>query len=180
VAGRFSGEKYIPDVENSPKSSPCFRGEHGTESEPPAVMLSGFSLEVLEAAELTKGWAPEETVERAIRAYLDDRKLRPPGWACLPLPERDSDRVGQVTLEVELPDGAMGAISAEAEGQGVVLEDAVAHALMYFWAAERPPSAASEESEGGGPHDQGPGGGGETTGAAPTFARDLRRLSRPR
>lgn len=144
-------------------------------------MLSGFALDVLEAAELTKGWVPEETVERAIRSYLDDRKLRPPGWACLPLPERDSDRAGQATIGVELSDDTTRAVAVEAEAQGVAVEDAVAHALMYFWAAERPPSAAGEESGGGEPQDQGPGGGGgATTGAAPNFARDLRRLSRPR
>lgn len=119
------------------------------------MKLGGFALDVLDAAASAKGWSPEQTVERAIRAYLDDRELRPPGWACLPLPERDADQVGGPTkvevglLEVGLPDGSGEDISAEAEAQGVTLAEVVAHALMYFWAAERPPAAAPEESGGG-------------------------------
>lgn len=109
-------------------------------------MLSGFAFDVLDAAASSKGWSPEQTVERAIRVYLDDRELRPPGWACLPLPERDSNQVGGPAVEVRLPDGSGEDISAEAESQGVALAEAVAHALMYFWAAERPPTATPEES----------------------------------
>lgn len=111
-------------------------------------MLGGFALDVLDAAASSKGWSPEQTVERAIRAYLDDRELRPPGWACLPLPERDSNRVGGPAVEVGLPDGSGEDISAEAEAQGVALAEVVAHALMYFWAAERPPAATPKESGG--------------------------------
>ncbi|HEX4463842.1 MAG TPA: hypothetical protein VH042_04290 [Solirubrobacterales bacterium] len=109
-------------------------------------MLGGFALDVLDAATSSKGWSPEQTVERAIRAYLDDRELRPPGWACLPLPERESNRVGGPTVEVGLPDGSREDIAAEAEAQGVALAEVVAHVLMYFWAAECPPTAAPEES----------------------------------
>jgi hypothetical protein len=109
-------------------------------------MLGGFALDVLDAAASSKGWSAEETVEHAIRAYLDDRQLRPPGWACLPLPERgDADQAGGSTVEVELPDDSAEDISAEAGAQGVALAEVVAHALMYFWAAERPPAAMPEE-----------------------------------
>jgi hypothetical protein len=114
-------------------------------------VLGGFALDVLDAAASSKGWSPEQTVESAIRAYLDDRELRPPGWACLPLPERDSDQVGGPTVEVELPDGSGDDIAAEAEAQGVALAEVVAHALMYFWAAEHPPATATPEESGGGP-----------------------------
>jgi hypothetical protein len=110
-------------------------------------MLGGFALDVLDAAASSKGWSAEETVGRAVRAYLDDRQLRPPGWACLPLPERGNvDQAGGSTAEVELPDGSAEDISAEAGAQGVAQAEVVAHALMYFWAAERPPTAAPEES----------------------------------
>jgi hypothetical protein len=110
-------------------------------------MLGGFALDVLDAAASSKGWSPEQTVERAISAYLDDRELRPPGWACLPLPARDS---GSRTIEVNLADSGGEDIAAEAEAQGVTVAEAVAHALMYFWAAERPPAAATpEESDAG-------------------------------
>jgi hypothetical protein len=113
-------------------------------------MLGGFSLDVLDAAASSKGWSPAQTVERAIRAYLADRDLRPPGWACLPLPEQDSDRAGDSAVEVELPaDGSGEDIAAEAEAQGVALAEVVAHALMYFWSAERPQAATPEESGGG-------------------------------
>jgi hypothetical protein len=113
-------------------------------------MLGGFALDVLDAAASSKGWSPEQTVERAIRAYLDDRELRPPGWACLPLPERDSGQMGGRTIEVGLADGSGEDIAAEAEAQGVALAEVVAHALMYFWAAERPPATATPEESGGG------------------------------
>lgn len=109
-------------------------------------MLGGFALDVLDAAACSKGWSPEQTVERAIRAYLDDRELRPPGWACLPLPEGDS---GDPTVRVGLPGDGGEDIVAEAEAQGVALGEVVAHALMYFWAAERPPTATPDESGGG-------------------------------
>lgn len=111
-------------------------------------MLGGFALDVLDAAASSRGWSPEQTVEHAIRAYLDDRELRPPGWACLPLPERDSNQV-EATVEVGLPGGSGEEISAEAEAQGVALAELVAHALMYFWAAERPPTATPDESDAG-------------------------------
>lgn len=113
-------------------------------------MLGGFALEVLDAAVSSKGWSSEQTVERAIRAYLDDRELRPPGWACLPLSERDSDQVGGRTIEVGLAGGSGEDIAREAEAQGVALAEVVAHALMYFWAAERPPAAAASEGSGSG------------------------------
>jgi hypothetical protein len=110
------------------------------------VTLGGFALDVLDAAASSKGWPPEQTVERAIRAYLDDRELRPPGWACLPLPEGVPGQAEGPTVEVALPDGGGEDISAEAEAQGVALAEVVAQALMYFWAAERPPTATPEES----------------------------------
>lgn len=113
-------------------------------------MLGGFALDVLDAAASSKGWSSEQTVERAIRAYLDDRELRPPGWACLPLPERDSDQVGRPAVEVDLPDDNWEDITTEAEAQGVALTEVVAHALMYFWAAERPPATATPEESGTG------------------------------
>jgi hypothetical protein len=114
-------------------------------------MLGGFALDVLDAAASSKGWSSEQAVERAIRAYLDDRELRPPGWACLPLPERDSDQAGSRTIEVGLADSGGEDIAAEAKAQGVTVAEIVAHALMYFWAAERPPTTATPPEGGAGP-----------------------------
>ena len=135
-------------MDNPPKISPS-RGELATKPEPPAAVLSGFALDVLGAAASSKGWSPEQTVERAIRAYLEDRELRPPGWACLSLPEPASDQVEEPTLEVGLPAGSEEDISAEAKAQGVSLTEVVAHALMYFWAAERPATGPPNGSGGG-------------------------------
>jgi len=112
------------------------------------VLLGGFALDVLDAAASSKGWLPEQTVERAIRAYLDDRELRPPGWACLPLLAQDVARAGGRTAEVGLPHDSGEDIAAEAEAQGVSLTEAVAHALMYFWALEHPPTATPGKSGG--------------------------------
>jgi hypothetical protein len=137
-------------VENPLKNSPSSRGEIATQTGSPAVTLGGFALDVLDAAACSKGWSPEQTVERAIRAYLDDRELHPPGWACLPLPEGESSQAEGPTVEVGLPEGKWEDISAEAEAQGVALAEVVAHALMYFWAAERPAATARPEESGGG------------------------------
>lgn len=112
------------------------------------VALSGFGLSVLDAAAPAEDWRPEPTVERAIHRYLDDRKLRPPGWACLPLPEDDSDRgSSRDPVEVELDDVVMRAISDEAEAQGVSVEALVTHAVMYLWAAEHPSPPGSGQAE---------------------------------
>lgn len=113
------------------------------------MTLSGFALDVLDAAASSKGWSAEQTVERAIRAYLDDRELRPPGWACIPLPERVSGQAEGPTVAVVLPDESGEDVAAEAAAHGVALAELVAQALMYFWAAERPPTATPEESGGG-------------------------------
>jgi hypothetical protein len=120
-------------------------------------------------------------VERAIRLYLDARRLRPPGWACLPLPEGNRDRAGGSAIDVAVDDSTMREISSEAEAQGVSLTALVTHAVMYLWASERPPGVTLPEDGGA----QGVDGDqdarrGATTGVAPSFARDPRRLSRPR
>lgn len=113
-----------------------------------AVTLSGFSLEVLDEAAPAGDWSPRQTVELALRRYLADRKLRPPGWTCLPLPEADSDRSGgRSSVEVELDSPTMQAIADEAEAQAVSIEALVTHAVMYLWAAERPSPAESRQEE---------------------------------
>lgn len=169
-------------MENVSKSSPThFKGESATRPSAAAVTLTGFSLDVLDAVAPGGDWSPEETVERAARRYLDARALRPPGWACLPLPERDGDRTGRPAIEIAIDDSTLRAISEEAESQKVSLEVIVTHAVMYLWASERPPVAARPEQAGGQEGDAGQGvRGGATTGVAPSFASDPRRLSRPR
>jgi hypothetical protein len=102
------------------------------------VRLSGFSLEVLDALAPSPQWPAEETVERALEGYLADRALRPPGWACLPLPEGSAPRSGadRPALEVELPAESREDAAAEAAAQGVSVEALVVHAVTYLWASE--------------------------------------------
>jgi hypothetical protein len=143
-----------------------------------SITLKGFSLEVLGAAAPAEDWPVVKTVQRAVRRYLGDRVLRPPGWACLPLPEQDFGR-GDSALEIDLDEATAKAIEAEAEAQGVSLEAVVAHAVMYLWASERQPVApvpgGQEDAAGAQAARRG-----ATTGVAPSFASDPRRLSRPR
>lgn len=121
------------------------------------VALSGFGLSVLDAAAPADDWKPELTVERAIRHYLDDRKLRPPGWACLPLPEVDDDPGSSgAPVEIELDDDAVRTVSEEAEAQGVSVEALVTHAVMYLWAAEHPSPPGSGQAEDRPRHPTGP------------------------
>jgi hypothetical protein len=168
-------------VENLPKSSPTrLRGGSAARTGASVITLSGFSLDVLDAAAPTEGWSVEETVERAVRQYLDVRKLRPPGWACLSLPEGDRDRAGSPTIDIAVDDSTLRAISSEAEAQGVSLEAVVTHAVMYLWASEHPPVAPLQDGDRQEVADAQDARRGATTGVAPSFARDPRRLSRPR
>jgi hypothetical protein len=167
------------DVENQPKSAPTHSsGERATGAS--TIRLSGFSIEVLDAAAPTGDWSVEGTVERAVQLYLDARKLRPPGWACLPLPEGDRDRAGAAAIDVPVDDSTLRQISSEAEAQGVSLEAVVTHAVMYLWASEHPPVVGSRVGDEQEVADGQSARRGATTGVAPSFARDPRRLSRPR
>lgn len=167
-------------MDNQPKSAPTHsRGERAAAAGASAIRLSGFSIEVLGAAAPAEDWSVEETVERAVQLYLDARKLRPPGWACLPLPEGDRDRAGVPAVDIPVDDSTLTDISSEAEAQGVSLEAVVTHAVMYLWASEHPPVVGPRDGDEEAADRQGARRG-ATTGVAPSFARDPRRLSRPR
>lgn len=73
-------------------------------------------------------------VERAVRHYLDDARLRPPGWA---MPPGLGSDAGEGMVTVALDDSAYAAIAAEAKAQGVGVAALTGHAVMYLWAAER-------------------------------------------
>ena len=99
------------------------------------VRLSGFSLDVLDAVAPSPDWRPEETVENAIEHYLADRKLRPPGWPCLPLPDSAPEGAnGRDAIELEISDSVLQEVTEEAACQGVSTEALVTHAVMYLWA----------------------------------------------
>jgi len=138
----------VSDPENTPVPElPGQGGRSSPGSGASTVTLSGFSLDVLDAAAPAEDWNPKRTVELALGRYLADRKLRPPGWACLPLSE-DGDRdAPRRSVEVELDGPTMHAIADEAEAQAVSIEALVTHAVMYLWALERPSFADPQREE---------------------------------
>jgi hypothetical protein len=99
-----------------------------------AVTLRGFSLDVLAQLSLSGSDPHDETVKAAVRRYLDDRALHPPGWQCLRLPEEDPAEEG---IPVDLGEAMLGEVVAEAAAQGVALDALVSHAVMYAAAASR-------------------------------------------
>lgn len=97
------------------------------------VTIRGFSLDVV--AQLSpSGVDPDETVKAAVRRYLDDRALRPPGWHCLPLPEEDP--AGE-SIEIDLGEVMLEEAVVEAAAQEVSVDALVSHAVMYASAASR-------------------------------------------
>src|SRR5262249_5482136 len=80
-----------------------------------SVTLTGFALELL-AAVGTGRERPEQAVDGALRRYLSDRALRPPGWACLPLPEGGAADGGSAR-EVGLGEELRAEVVAEAAAQ---------------------------------------------------------------
>lgn len=108
------------------------------------VTLRGFTIDVLDSLVPRPDWRPDDIVEKAVGHYLGERTLEPPGWACLPLPEDAAD-AGQEerTRTIELDDGTIAELRAEAVAQGVSLEALVAHAVMYLWAAQHPREAVA-------------------------------------
>ncbi len=107
--------------------------------------LEGFSLEVLDAMAADHGGRPEAALEAAVRRYLADRTLRPPGWRCLQLPERQAGLwEGANSVTITLDEETLGDLDNEAAAQQVSCTALAAHALMYAWSAER--AAAPEEA----------------------------------
>jgi hypothetical protein len=107
-----------------------------------AVTLRGFSLDVLVQLSPSES-DPKETVKAAVRRYLEDRTLRPPGWTCLPLPEESPD--DEQSVEIELDEALLKELVAEAVAQKVSLDALVSHAVMYASAAPR----AETQAQGG-------------------------------
>lgn len=126
------------EVESSPKSQDAGSPAASPKSDHHSVSLVGFAVDVLDAlAEDAEG--SDAAAERAVRHYMEDSRLRPPGWSSPKElePESDAGRSREVHLEA----ASLEAIAAEATAQGVRLETLVGHAVMYLWAAERRPDS---------------------------------------
>jgi len=104
-----------------------------------SLELVGFAADVL-AAFGDGGESADETVERAVRRYLDDARLRPAGWA-VPAGLAEAGATDRSAVTVALTAPSLSAIAAEAEAQGVATETLVGHAVMYLWALERSPDS---------------------------------------
>lgn len=98
----------------------------------------GFTVDVLDAL-VDDADGGDAVAERAVRHYLEDSRLRPPGWSSPK--ELESEVVGERSREVHLEAASLEAIAAEATAQGVQVETLVGHAVMYLWAAERRPDS---------------------------------------
>jgi hypothetical protein len=116
------------------------RGKSGT---PMRVAFRGFSFDVL-AQLSSSGGDLEETVKAAVRRYLADRALCPPGWQCLPLPDEDPARERKTALTVDLDKPMFEELMAEAAAQEVALDALACHAVMYAWAATRGPAQTQD------------------------------------
>lgn len=128
----------LSEVESSPKFRDAGIDAASKESDRSSVKLEGFAVDVLAALTADSG-SRSAVVERAVRHYLDDARLRPPGWAMPSGLESGSDE-GMVTVAL---DGAtFAAIAAEAKTQDVGVGALTGHAVMYLWAAERGPGVA--------------------------------------
>lgn len=124
------------------ESSPKFRDDGiaaaSEESGRSSVKLEGFAVDVLAALTADTG-SRSAVVERAVRHYLDDARLRPPGWA---MPSKLGSDAGEGMVTVALDGATFAAVAAEAKAQDVGVGALAGHAVMYLWAAERGPGAA--------------------------------------
>jgi hypothetical protein len=111
------------------------------------LIFRGFSIDVL-ARLSAPGSDPDDTVSAAVRTYLDDRTLRPPGWKCLPLPDGPPIEDGETALEVDLGEALAEEAGAEAAAQGVTLEALVSHAVMYTFASVADRGQAQPQDDG--------------------------------
>jgi hypothetical protein len=129
----------LQEVESSPKFRDAGIPAASEESGRSSVKLEGFAVDVLAALTADLG-SRSAVVERAVRHYLDDAQLRPPGWA---MPPGLGSGSGEGMVTVALDAATLAAVAAEAEAQKVGVGALAGHAVMYLWAAERGPGAAT-------------------------------------
>ncbi len=130
-------------MESSPKSRDVGFPAASEESGRSSIKLEGFAVDVLAALTADSG-SRREVVERAVRHYLGDARLRPPGWA---MPPGLGSAAGEGMVTVALETATFEAIAAEAEAQGVGVGALTGHAVMYLWTAERRPDVAAPAAD---------------------------------
>jgi hypothetical protein len=96
-----------------------------------AVRLGAFASKVLAAEAMNGGQASSTSVERAIRCYLGDKESGGPGW---PYPAflRDRAPLEEVELRLHVDGDLWKQLEAEAESQGVTVQQMLEHAVIYF------------------------------------------------
>lgn len=98
---------------------------------PVTVELGEFAVEAL-AGERDVGAIHVPTrMVRAVRIYLGDRDTGRPGWR-YPAFMRGQDVARRTTLELDVAPELWGEFEAEAEGQGVTVEQLAEHAALYL------------------------------------------------
>ena len=86
-------------MESSPKFRDAGFPAASEESGRSSIKLEGFAVDVLAALTADSG-SRSAVVERAVRRYLDDAQLRPPGWAMPPALGSDAGE-GMVTVALD-------------------------------------------------------------------------------
>jgi hypothetical protein len=100
------------------------------------VTLDRFAAKALSAAGDPQPARLERTLAQAIRYYLIDADLKPPGWAYPGfLPGDAGADAASPGFEVPLERSIWGQLRREAERQGVEPDSLLQHAALYFAAA---------------------------------------------
>ena len=93
------------------------------------VRLSDFVIEAIARGEPRDSAQAQARFSRAIRFYLHEASLRRPGWS-VPAALR-GDQAG-AEMKIELDDGLLRGLEAEARKQDVSLSRLVSQAAIYY------------------------------------------------
>ena len=110
------------------------------------VVLRGFSVDVLQAVAQASDWTLDEAIEQAIRLYLRDRELRPPGWEHLLLPAQADGGDARSEVEIPVAGDTLRSFSSLAGDESVSVDELASQAVMYLWAQKRPPIRSRQEN----------------------------------
>jgi hypothetical protein len=95
------------------------------------VQLGSFAYEALAGEAGKDADRVPARVVRAIRSYLHDKESGRPGWP-YPAFARENGVGEKVELRLSIDDDLWRSLEAEAEGQGVTVQQMVEHVALYF------------------------------------------------